>query len=64
MQDIMQKERTKQSLFTTRSNENRRSPSVSDITQMFFGKTSVLVVNALIGFALFGINVLFYLFSA
>ena len=36
--------------------------SISDLSYLLFGRFSVLLVNGFIGFALFGINVLFVLF--
>jgi hypothetical protein len=36
--------------------------SISDISYLILGRSSILVFNGFIGFAIFGINVLFYLF--
>ena len=44
--------------------ENRRAVSISDLSFILFGRTSVLFVNGFIGIALFGVNILFFLFFA
>ena len=42
--------------------DEKQSISISEMTGLLFGKTAVLVYNGFTGFAIFGINVLFFLF--
>jgi amino acid permease len=54
--------RVRENMLKLNSDNNMREISISQITSHLLGRSSVLFYNVFVGFALFGVNVLFFLF--